>query len=427
MIPGFDENVIAGILQHHERWDGKGYPCGIQGDKIHLFGRIIGLADAFDAIVTSRPYHTAASFSYAMNRVEELSGAAFDPEVVRAMTRALKDQSVWNELGAISTERPASKSTVAEAQESGIADRTLRRIFGRHVNDLPTLPHVVSQVLGKTRNHDTNLDEVVNLISTDQALVSTYLRLVNSAFYGFSRRITTLKQAITLLGFRSVRNVVVNAGVVGIFRRRTFNNRYRHRLWDHSVACAVAARLLAERQRFQAKEEAFTAGLLHDIGKVVIDQYAPKDSAAIMRRVEAGFEPRAAEQEVLGCDHTKIGSWIAERWHLPKTLCSVIEHHHEPLVPEIPGDPELVRIVAAANGLCKIRRSEDPEAVGAAVEEYVASSLNLYQLDATAATSLLGAIWTQKAEAMKTFGGALPSEVADADQEQPAGSGQKRE
>jgi putative nucleotidyltransferase with HDIG domain len=410
MIPGFDENVIAGILQHHERWDGRGYPLGLAAEKIHPFGRIIGLADAFDAIVTSRPYHSAASFTWAMSRVEELSGIAFDPEVVRAMTGALKDQSVWKELGAISS-APVAPPPRIELSDAEDPDRALRRIFGREIEGLPTLPHVVSQVLEKTRNANSSLDEIVGLISTDQALVSTFLRLVNSAFYGFSRRIATLKQAITLLGFRSVRNVVVNAGVVGLFRRRAFDVHHRRRLWDHSVACAVAARLLAERQGWAAKEEAFTAGLLHDIGKVVIDQYAPKHSAAILQRVEAGEDPRSAEREVLGVDHTKIGAWIAERWHLPKALCAVIEHHHAPdgAPGEIEGQAALVRIVAAANEICRIRPADEEADVAREVNALVASPRNWLRLDAASVRPLLDEIWKRKADALKTFGDLAPA------------------
>lgn len=408
MIPGFDDNVIAGILQHHERWDGRGYPLGLAGERIHAFGRIIGLADAFDAIVTSRPYQTAGSFAYAMGRVEELSGVAFDPEMVRAMMRALKDQQVWNELGAISSAPPVSSSPRAEAETDDDSDRALRRVFGRSVDALPTLPTVVSQVLEKTRDPNTRLDDIVELISTDQALVSAVLRLVNSAFYGFSRRITTLKQAITLLGFRSVRNLVVNAGVVGIFRRRTFNAHHRRRLWDHSVACAVAARLLAEREGYAAREEAFTAGLLHDIGKVVIDQYAPRDSAAILEKVEAGTDPCVAESAVLGADHTQIGVWIAERWHLPKALCAVIAHHHDPSSAE--SYPELVRIVAAANVVSRIRRSDDDAELDRTVDRFVASPGNVLGLDRAAARTLLEGVWRRKADALKTFGSGLPSE-----------------
>jgi HD-GYP domain-containing protein (c-di-GMP phosphodiesterase class II) len=417
MIPGFDDDVIAGILQHHERFDGQGYPAGIGGDKIHVFGRIIGLADCFDAIVTSRPYSTAASFSFAMTRIEELSGTAFDPDVVRAMLHAMKDQAVWAELGAISQGKPGSPP--AEAHDADSADRTLRRIFGKNVSDLPTLPHVVSQILEKTRDTDSSLDAIVNLISTDQALVSMILRLVNSAFYGFSRRITTLKQAITLLGFRSVRNVVVNAGVAGIFRKRTFNNQYRFRLWDHSVGCAVAARVLAQRTGFKAKEEAFTAGLLHDIGKVVIDQYAPKDSAQVMKRVDSGMTAAAAELEVIGVDHTQVGGWIAERWHLPKTLCWVIQFHHDPDADAVPGERALVRLVATANALCHIRPSDDPTQLEAAIEDFVASKGNTLGIDAATARAVLEETRVGKAEAMRTFGGARPMEAvetADADE-----------
>jgi putative nucleotidyltransferase with HDIG domain len=416
MIPGFDDDVIAGILQHHERIDGRGYPARLTGESIHSFGRIIGLADAFDAIVTSRPYSTAASFSFAMGRIEELSGTSFDPEIVNAMLRAMKDQNVWNDLGAISHGKVGSE-TKAEEREADSADRTLRRIFGKNVNDLPTLPHVVSQILEKTRNSDTNLDEVVGLIATDQALVSSFLKLVNSAFYGFSRRITTLKQAVTLLGFRSVRNIVVNAGVVGIFRKRTSNNQYRFRLWEHSVSCAVAARILAQKTGYKAKEEAFTAGLLHDIGKVVIDQYAPKDSEAIMGLVDSGYSARDAETEVIGADHTKIGSWIAERWHLPKTLCWVIQYHHEPASDEIPGERDLIRIVAAANALSRIRKPEKPDDLPALIDEFMGSPHNMLGLDAATLREVLEDTWTGKAEAMRTFGGTQPTEMVETDEE----------
>ena len=414
MIPGFDDNVIAGILQHHERFDGKGYPSGIVGEKTHVFGRIIGLADAFDAIVTSRPYSQGASFDFAMGRVDELSGTAFDPEIVRAMHRALKDERIWSELGAISQAELGVTRRKVDPDEDDLSDRTIRRIFGRDISDLPTLPHVVSQVLEKTRDQDANLNEVVSLISTDQALVSTCLRLVNSAFYGFNRRIATLKQAITLLGFRSVRNIVVNAGVVGIFRKRSFNNLYRHRLWDHSVSCAVAARAIAEATNYKAKEEAFTAGLLHDIGKVVIDQYAPKDSVQIMQKVEKGMAPREAEVEVLGIDHTKIGAWISERWKLPQALCWVIEFHHEPESEEIPGDSELVKLVAVANVMCRIRKKDDPADVANDVEEFVHSDQNLFEFSVEKATSLLHDVWSIKSDAMKTIGSGLPSDTVAA-------------
>jgi putative nucleotidyltransferase with HDIG domain len=272
-------------------------------------------------------------------------------------------------------------------------------------------------VLEKTRDPNANLAEVVEIISTDQALVSTYLRLVNSAFHGFSRRISTLKQAITLLGFRSVRNVVVNAGVVGIFRKRTFNNQYRHRLWDHSVTCAVAARVLATRTGYRAKEEAFTAGLLHDIGKVVIDQYAPKASAAIMREIEKGKEAREAERAALGVDHTQIGAWIAERWRLPRSLCWVIEFHHDPLARDLPGETQLVRLVAVANALAHIRPLEDQEALRRAIERFAISEANLFRLEPDAIRSTLEEIWEQKAEAMRTFGPGLVSNPAAREEE----------
>ena len=424
MIPGFDENVIAGILEHHEKLDGKGYPRGLSGDRIHIFGKIIGLADAFDAIVTSRPYSTGSSFAFALHRIEELSGQAFDPVLVRAIMRGFKDQSSWDELSAVSFTTPTSQAAKEEVRGSDNADRTLRRVFGRSVSDLPTLPHVVTQVLEKTRDPNANLREITNLIATDQALVSMYLKLVNSAFYGFSRRITTLQQAITLLGFRSVRNVIVNAGVVSLFRKKSFHNRYRLFLWEHSVSCAVAAKQLAGATGYPAKEEAFTAGLLHDIGKVVIDQYAPKDSIAIVRKIEEGMETRVAEREVLGVDHTEIGYLISERWNLPKSLCAVIHFHHEPEQAVDAGDGKLLQLVAAANVFCKMKQCENEIEIEAMAQEFAASPFNFFSLDAAQVVAALQEYWVGREEAMRLFGPrgdlAQPAEAHPSEETAPA-------
>jgi putative nucleotidyltransferase with HDIG domain len=263
---------------------------------------------------------------------------------------------------------------------------------------------VVSQVLEKTRDQNANLREISSLIATDQALVTMYLKLVNSAFYGFSRRITTLQQAITLLGFRSVRNVIVNASVVSLFRKRSFHNRHRLFLWEHSVSCAVAAKQLAQVTGYPAKEEAFTAGLLHDIGKVVIDQYAPKNSMAVLRKIEEGMETRAAEREILGVDHTEIGYLIAERWNLPKSLCAVIRHHHEPDLATDAGDGKLLQLVAAANVFCKMKDVEDEGEIEAMAKEYAASPHNYFSLDAAQVVTALREYWGDRDEAMRLFG-----------------------
>jgi putative nucleotidyltransferase with HDIG domain len=253
-------------------------------------------------------------------------------------------------------------------------------------------------------------------------LVTTYLKLVNSAFYGFNRRITTLKQAITLLGFRSVRNVVVNAGVVGIFRRRMFNSRHRNRLWNHSVACAVTARVLAERTGFKAKEEAFTAGLLHDIGKVVIDQYAPQKGALVAELVEGGQDERAAEVEVLGMDHTRIGALIADRWQLPKSLCWVIEFHHDPDSELLPAHKDLVRLIAVANEICDFKRTDDKERLREQIDAFVLSERNALGLDVDAVLSVLEEMWSVKSAAMKTFGPGMGGEtVGEIDQAEADG------
>jgi HD-like signal output (HDOD) protein len=188
--------------------------------------------------------------------------------------------------------------------------------------DLPTLPDVVARVMQIVSNPLTTAEDLNQVISLDPALTFKILRLANSAFYGFPREITTITQAVTTLGFNTIRNLALSVSVhkmmfadreKGLFSYRDF--------WKHCVAVGVCARILAVRIGYKNEENAFTAGFLHDIGKSLLERM---DHASFLSAIEVSrSESRAlwmTEQDLLGVDHAAVGGRLAEIWNLSHDL-----------------------------------------------------------------------------------------------------------
>ncbi len=206
-----------------------------------------------------------------------------------------------------------------------------RRLVQRVVN-LPALPVVITRVLRLVEDPRSSAQDLVRVIGSDQALASRILRLANSAFYGFQREIVSLSHAVVLLGFDTVRSIVLAAtvfntvtdgGAASAFDRREF--------WRHAVATASGARMVARSLRMVDPEVAFLGGLLHDIGKVVLDRFFYRRYAEAARL--AASLPcliREAEMTLFGVDHAEVGSWLAERWHLPPAFIEPVAFHHRP-------------------------------------------------------------------------------------------------
>lgn len=196
----------------------------------------------------------------------------------------------------------------------------------KSIKSLPTLPAVAQKVSKMAENDDTSAAQLGKIISTDQALSGRVLRLVNSSFYGFPGRISSISNAIVLLGFDVVKSLIISVSVFEMMEKGIIG------LWEHSLGCAVAARLIARRVPDCDPEELSVAGLLHDIGKVVVSMQLPENYEDIKQRIaENGIIFSRAEQEVLGFTHAEIGEWLGESWNLPVSLLEPIACHHAPL------------------------------------------------------------------------------------------------
>lgn len=216
------------------------------------------------------------------------------------------------------------------------------------IRELPTLPSVLGKILNTAADPDASAIDLGRLIAADQSLAATLLRLVNSSYYGFYRQIKTVTQAIVVLGFLEVRNLALTATAFQAFD--AFPSHYdRQQLWRHSLAVALAADRIAKLLGRNV-EGCFESGLLHDIGKVVLDWLYPEQFREAVEDANARECSIAeAEGNVFGMNHAAIGGLLGEHWNLPESVVEVIKLHHNPGAAII--DQQQVYIVMAANAL----------------------------------------------------------------------------
>tara|TARA_B110000483_G_scaffold152400_1_gene181309 strand:+ start:913 stop:1770 length:858 start_codon:yes stop_codon:yes gene_type:complete len=221
------------------------------------------------------------------------------------------------------------------------------------IDELPTLPTVLIEINNLLQDPKTSSEEIGLAISNDQALASRVMKLVNSAFYGFPGRINTISHAISLLGFLTVRNVVITASIIGAFEDKDEGIGLDFKgFWLHSVATASIAKLIAKASKMQQTEEVFISALLHDLGKLLMQLYLPDEYEKVFSYLERKPDLLInAEQKVLGFDHTHAGFWLAKEWNLPSEICSVIEFHHDPMSAE--KDKEICAVVNLADTLAR--------------------------------------------------------------------------
>lgn len=201
------------------------------------------------------------------------------------------------------------------------------------ISGLPTLPAVISRVTKLMQNPKVSASEVSQAISSDPALASKILKVVNSAFYGFPSRIKTITHAIVILGFNAVRATALSASVFSTFSQSDQTSSFdRQAFWKHSIGVGSAAKILAKKLKMKETEEVFLAGLMHDIGKVILDQYLHDQFEEILKLTKSrNCLIMDAEKEVLGgISHAEIGGFLAKKWNLNDEFIDIIENHHYP-------------------------------------------------------------------------------------------------
>jgi putative nucleotidyltransferase with HDIG domain len=273
------DEVAGAVLYHHEHYDGTGYPEGLRGEEIPLLSRIILVADAYDAMTSPRPFREACPHEVAIEQLEQGTGGRFDPEVVRA----------FREL-----------QHLAQIRRS-IAD-------GLSVSQL-SVPPIASDIGCLT------YEELVSHIETEPALAARVLREANTAAATPTARLSV---ACAVLGGSRLREILA---------QNSESVQEDEGLWEHSLRCAEAARLIAEQTALIDPEEAYSLGLLHDIGRVLLRSLFPEE----MKEMQGFEDDERIEREVaaFGVDHAQVGQWVLESCGVPRPLTSFVQTHHD--------------------------------------------------------------------------------------------------
>jgi putative nucleotidyltransferase with HDIG domain len=213
------------------------------------------------------------------------------------------------------------------------------------------MPPVAAEVMRKAEDPDTAVKVIADLISRDAALAVRVLKIANSSFYAMTREVQTIQQAIMLLGYSTLRSVVVAASMKDVFARFGLAERL---LWDHAVAGAVAANRLAREIGGLNADELFLAGLLHDVGRLVMYSQASDKYQQVMKVIYTeGGDPVALEREHFGFDHCEVGRLVLEKWKLPSRLVAAVGGHHDPeAVTGKNGEQPLAAVLQLVDRIC---------------------------------------------------------------------------
>lgn len=205
-----------------------------------------------------------------------------------------------------------------------------REILDR-VRELAVLPHVVYRVMELSATTESPATVIEKAIVVDPGFSSKLLRVANSSYYALPRKVTSIREAIVFLGFKAVREMAMTVGLYDMFIGKTDRESLRRRAWwRHSVDTAVASRYVAQQLRRLDPENAYTCGLLHVIGKTLLDRFGGRDYEVVNVLVQQGKDTAQAERMVFGCDHEVVAVAAAEKWGFPDELIAGLRYLSDP-------------------------------------------------------------------------------------------------
>ncbi|MEA3223806.1 MAG: HDOD domain-containing protein [Thermodesulfobacteriota bacterium] len=206
------------------------------------------------------------------------------------------------------------------------------------VGEVPTLPSIAAAVMEKTLDDNVNARQIADMVGKDQAIAAKVLKVANSAFYRRIKEISTIRGAVVVLGLNVLKSIVLSISVIDIFKNKDKNTLDLYLFWQHSLACGACAKAIAEKAFPEYTENAFMAGLLHDVGKIIADQTLCKNGeyGQVLKIMERGnMNIIEVEQEIMGIDHATLGKYLLERWNLPVILSEAAGKHHTMAISDI--------------------------------------------------------------------------------------------
>lgn len=193
-------------------------------------------------------------------------------------------------------------------------------------SDLPTIPVVATKVMQLIESESATAEELARVVASDPAVAARVLKISNSSFYGCQRQIQTLSHAIVVLGFGTLKSLVVAASVKQVYQPYGLTEKM---LWEHSFGAGLAARIIAKETRLVSEEEAFLGGLFHDIGKIIMNTMNKQQFQDVMQRCyNDGLNFEEAERRVFSYTHSEVGGLVIKKWNFPSMLMHAVLNHH---------------------------------------------------------------------------------------------------
>ena len=230
----------------------------------------------------------------------------------------------------------------------GVVD--ISKIMAR-VEAFPGIPSTVGRLLTLLDDPETGVEEIENVLRVDAGLTANILKLANAAYFGFANQVSSVRQAVVLLGARRLNQLVMTSCVNAVMEGPVPGYELpAGELWRHSIAVSVAAEGLAKMLKRPQVDEVFTAALLHDVGKLVLGEFLAAGLSRVDNQTDPEMSFEAVERKVLGADHAEVGARILEHWSFPDALVRAVRYHHTPDAADPPS--AVIDIVHVANVLC---------------------------------------------------------------------------
>ncbi len=207
------------------------------------------------------------------------------------------------------------------------------RLDIRNIRNLRTLPVIVMRIQDVASDSGASAHQLAEVVAQDQATSAKVLNLANSAFYGFSRRIATIRQAVVVLGFDTIRSLALSVAVYETFAEPSGVASFdREAFWMHAISCGTASRIIAKELKFRDGGTFFSAGLLHDLGKMILDMHFSEQYRKVVDEMASTKKSaRNVELAMLDIDHAEVGGLLAKQWKFPDVLVNPIAFHHDPV------------------------------------------------------------------------------------------------
>ena len=224
------------------------------------------------------------------------------------------------------------------------------------IGDLPLIPRIVLRVQQLLVNPNSDFEDIVKLVEADPVFTAKVLKIANSAYYGMRARVTSVQRAVVMLGYKTIGEIITVVGISKLLSKTLEGYRLESEdLWQHSMAVAFGSRIIARKEYPRLQNDAFLAGLFHDIGKIILDKYVTEKKEAFDEFIESGQHSfLSAEKKLLGFDHTEIIGELFKKWGFLKPLANAVRYHHSPFSSKA---GELSYIIYVADLIVKMNKN----------------------------------------------------------------------